>query len=287
MKTLAPDLPPPIPASHGDVIALLGVAPSEAPLSHLVAAADTDGMRELLATNDVGGEDLRNALILACTTFKTEPLQVLIAHRVDVNARTLDGKLAIYNAASRRYMDKVRMLLDAGADPNATIHSRPLLQSLCLAAENYAVVALLIERGADVHATDEKGSQALHVAAGQWLPHLTATLLSAGADPNAKDEEGRTPIEIAVDQGQTENLKLLLAAGAEVPQILEADSYWDQLQEALEEDLVAGGQETAASKTSELRRIIRSAVLARDLSAAMSDDDPAPAPRRASGPSPL
>lgn len=285
MKAPEPYRPQPILNSHGAVIAQLRVAPSEAPLSHLVAGGDTKGMMGLLATGDIGSEDLKNALMIACTIGQNEPLQVLIAHGVDVNARTLDGRLALGRAAHDRRLDKVMMLLDAGADPNAVFHSVPLLQSLCHQADCFEVVALLIERGADVHARNDKGWQALHVAAAQWRPELTVTLLRAGADPNATDDEGRTPIRIAASNAQAENVQLLLDAGATVPDLLEQESFWEGVREVHEEDL--GDREAAARKITELQRIVRSAVLARDLKAAMANDGPEPGPRRSSGPSPL
>jgi ankyrin repeat protein len=59
------------------------------------------------------------ALQVGCLTRQPEVTRVLIAHHADVNFKQNEGVTALHEAALSGDIDTVRMLLDAGADPNA------------------------------------------------------------------------------------------------------------------------------------------------------------------------
>ncbi len=66
----------------------------------------------------------------------------------------------------------------------------PLMLAASLGYNN--VCKILLEAGADVNASDLEGNTPLHLAIQHW--NVIQTLLDYGADPNALNDEGYTPI---------------------------------------------------------------------------------------------
>jgi ankyrin repeat protein len=65
-----------------------------------------------------------------------------------------------------------------------------------------AVARLLLEKGADVEATDEEGWVALHIAALNGQLAAVELLLKKGADIEATDLDGWTALHFAASNGQ-------------------------------------------------------------------------------------
>lgn len=78
----------------------------------------------------------------------------------------------------------------------------------------------LLDRGADVNVRNHKGQTALHCAARAGFVEIVALLLDRGADLNATDDDGRTPLAAAMRSTVRDKariaavIKLLEAAGA-------------------------------------------------------------------------
>jgi ankyrin repeat protein len=112
-------------------------------------------------------------------------------------AFSVDGFTALHLAAFFGRAEAVRLLLDAGADPNAVGTSEQIgpVQPLHSAAASGRLegVRLLLERGADVNARQGGGFTALHAAAASRDMELARVLLAAGADMTAKTDDGREP----------------------------------------------------------------------------------------------
>ncbi|MCY4574584.1 MAG: ankyrin repeat domain-containing protein [Gemmatimonadetes bacterium] len=93
----------------------------------------------------------------------------------------------------------VRLLLQAGADPNAPDDNG--LTPLHRGSENRnpMVVTHLLDAGADLNARDNDGYTALHWAAAQsGNDRVVKVLLDRGADPFAESNDGRTPLHSAL-----------------------------------------------------------------------------------------
>ena len=113
--------------------------------------------------------------------------------------------------------EQVRILLGAGADPNAN-NGHVLHEAArgCYRHDNTEVIRLLLEGGATPRLKTDDDYTPLHRAAALCSPEAVRLLLQHGADPNARDLNRGTPLISAASSGKLENLRLLIAAGADV-----------------------------------------------------------------------
>ncbi|XP_068279051.1 cyclin-dependent kinase 4 inhibitor B-like [Nyctibius grandis] len=101
------------------------------------------------------------------------------------------------SAAARGDHEKVRKLLDAGADPNGTnSFGRTPLQVMMLGSPR--VAELLLQRGADPNRPDPRtGCLPAHDAARAGFLETLAALHRAGARLDLPDGRGRLPVDVA------------------------------------------------------------------------------------------
>jgi ankyrin repeat protein len=107
--------------------------------------------------------------------------------------------------------EEVSRLLDA--DPTLMEKENSYWDTpLAIAAEarQLGVVKLLVQRGADINASGGAGWTALHYAAGWGRKEMVAFLLSKGAQARCTDEDGETPLRAAFMAGQVRVMKMLL-----------------------------------------------------------------------------
>ncbi|XP_014679106.1 PREDICTED: putative ankyrin repeat protein RF_0381 [Priapulus caudatus] len=115
-----------------------------------------------------------------------------------VNKLTHDGDYLDRQASIYQYLetcsgrlDIMRLLLEAGADPNvADTDSR----------DTPLMMAMLLSHGADANAADSYGWTSLYDAARSGRLDIMRLLLEAGADPNVADTSGETPMMMAVNK---------------------------------------------------------------------------------------
>lgn len=87
---------------------------------------------------------------------------------------------------------------------------------LAVEGESMLVLRMLLDSGADVNASDKAGETPLTVAAKLGKTAVLKMLLDSRADVNAPGEGGETPLMVAARFGKTANVEFLLAAGADV-----------------------------------------------------------------------
>lgn len=149
------------------------------------------------------------------------PLPMTASHSV--------AERALFNAVWAASVDQARDALAAGADVDA-IHPANNRTPLLMAAhlKHTALCRVLLESGANPNATDRGGWNALTIAAlagdgaepdtndGAAAAALVAALIALGADPLREAPNGATPLILAASAGHTAVCRVLLKAGAPV-----------------------------------------------------------------------
>ena len=119
-----------------------------------------------------------------------------------------------YHFFQRATVQDVQACLDAGADiewhnkngETVLMHVVEFVGS----GSRSEIVKLLLDAGADPNAQDHGGRSALHGAAMWGLDRTVKVLLDAGADPNVQNEDGDTPLEVVTVFGRPEAVRDLL-----------------------------------------------------------------------------
>ena len=119
------------------------------------------------------------------------------------------GDTALHLAAAGYRVEIVRLLLLAGADPNAAANHRRS-SPLHYAADGFisspawdakkqvATLCCLLDKGANIHSQDKNGATPLHRAVRTRCAAAVRCLLRAGSDPTLRNKSGSTPFHLAV-----------------------------------------------------------------------------------------
>ncbi len=111
-------------------------------------------------------DDGFTALHLACFFGRPEAVSLLLATGADCNAVATNGSLLrpLHSAAAQGSLEIARLLLDGGADPNATQQSSFTALHAAALRGDLALAELLIERGALAEAKADDGRTAADIA---------------------------------------------------------------------------------------------------------------------------
>ena len=150
------------------------------------------------STADKGLTWLHHAVLGRCIR---ETMQAIVDLGADVNATNNDGITALMTACRKGTADAINVLLSAGADLNIT----DCLGSTCIhysadSDRNNGTLQVIIDHGADVNATNNYSVTALMIAC--WKGNVGAinVLLAAGADLNITDSDDGICIHHATDE---------------------------------------------------------------------------------------
>ena len=180
---------------------------------------EAGGMRNypLLAAVDAGHESIVRLFLEEIEKIQQSVSASLrkILHQDDVERRFKDGETALMRATAQGRLSIVKLLLEQGADPEAT-DSGHLTALHRAAQQGYEDVAqLLIDFGADISALDVEGKTALWHAIVNRKAGMAALLLNSNSDPQCTDKFGETLLHHACRNLYTEGMQLLLEAGAD------------------------------------------------------------------------
>lgn len=169
------------------------------------------GMALVAGDSCAGGPPL--LLAIAAARDAAESVRQLLDDGHAADERDRRGMTALMAAARTGALDAMRVLLDAGADPNARDHANgwtPLLHAIH--KRQAAAVRLLLERGADPN-TRTDSETALMMAAADSDPAMVELLLRHGADARARGRGGATALSIAVSGGALTDIDRPLLGG--------------------------------------------------------------------------
>jgi ankyrin repeat protein len=169
------------------------------PLSIAVFRGRTEVVQVLLdagadmTLHNTGKLESNSITLLGLASFRghADIVQLLIAAGVDVNERYEDDfAIALWDSASRQRTDCIRILLEAGADPNltgGTWENSPLIM-VCLkhikdCKDCVDIVKMLLDAGADIDHINLEGWTAYGFAKMKQNLCVAEYLLERGANP--------------------------------------------------------------------------------------------------------
>jgi len=152
------------------------------------------------------------ALIAAAENGDAESVRLLLDAGADMNATNNDGDTALILAAVQGHAEIVRLLLDRGANVEATDSDGYTAFIVAAASSHAEIVRLLLDRGADINATNHDGNTSLIEAAQNGYADIVRLLLDRGANVEATDNDGHTALRYAAQIGHAEIVRLILAS---------------------------------------------------------------------------
>jgi len=180
---------------------------------------DLAGLRQLIREPGAKARDARgnSPLMYAAVLGSLESMRLLLDAGADPNVANNFAATPLMWCAGDAA--KVRLLLSKGANVNARSNLGHTPLSIAATIDGSTEVArLLIDKGADVNARDKGGSSVLAQAAASNNLEVARMLIARKAEVNTVDEGGYTPLVNAASNGDRSAamVKLLLEHGAKV-----------------------------------------------------------------------
>jgi ankyrin repeat protein len=172
------------------------------------------GKLELVQSLLVAGADPKLRPYAFQITRLSDDRADLLKIILDASASVDDGAGgkggALYQAAHNGRLEQVKLLLQAGAKPNAlNPKGIPLviaLQRRPVSNEKRQIIMTLLEAGATPNVWDDRHRTALMIAVQRSDVQLAEALFQAGAIINAQDPEGRTAAHLASELYDAEEI---------------------------------------------------------------------------------
>lgn len=160
--------------------------------------------------DEVGGYWNRTPLAEAAAAGSLEAVKVLLDAGADPNVKDSNGRSAVRLALDREAHDVVELLVSRGA-----LAERKELFDRAAEGDLAKLTALLVDERADPSVRVELGRTPLHEASALGHVDVVRALLHAGAGVDIADQDGFTPLMDACDFGHAEIAAALLDAGAD------------------------------------------------------------------------
>ena len=160
----------------------------------------------------------RNAFTAAVREGRIDRVRdIIISHGPCYAAEWNDGYFLLCTALKKKRTEVAKLLLTSGSKVNSR-HKNPCNTPLHFAVLNgdTEVVQMLLDKGANIDATNIHGKTPLHNAAQSAKPAIVGVLLNHGANVDAANKRGVTPLHLAVKNNSKEITTLLLSRGANV-----------------------------------------------------------------------
>ncbi|KAM4690671.1 ankyrin repeat domain-containing protein 35 [Rhinophrynus dorsalis] len=158
----------------------------------------------------------QSAFHLAACRGLTECVNVIISHKVEINAKTDDGCTALHLAASNCHPDCVKLLLQRGAhEDSIDFHSRTPLHCAATSGCVSSVLHLCDAVDTFLDAADDDGRTPLMIAAQRNHPTVCSLLLDRGAQIDLPDRDKKTALILACEKGNIQAAETLITKGAD------------------------------------------------------------------------
>ena len=184
---------------------------------------------DVLLTNgaSVSATDSRwnkTALTWTAEIGSPDTLKILLSHGANVHHQDKQGSSALHYAGANARNESIKLLLDAGADPNLLdLEGCTPLIRLARAGRFYLAgrwwnpsaderekaATLLLNAGSDPSARDMHGNLAIHYAAGNGYRGILDAIERAGGSMELLDGLGRTAVQWAREKGEMEVVRVL------------------------------------------------------------------------------
>ena len=162
---------------------------------------------------------LKDALFDAVESGDLAEVERLLDAGADpVATMRISGWAPLHEACYHGHPDIARLLLERGADVNVKNKWNDTSLHVCW-RDNIDSVVLLLDHGADVNARNFNNLTPLHKACGSGravIAPILLLLLDRGADVNARDKWKQTPLHWACPYGHHDIARMLLDRGADV-----------------------------------------------------------------------
>ncbi|GAB7365782.1 hypothetical protein MBLNU230_g7117t1 [Neophaeotheca triangularis] len=155
----------------------------------------------------------RTALDWAVARAQLEDVALLTSKGADPNSTDITGRTTVLHAVDSYSIPCLRLVLEAGGNPNP-VPSRGTFRSSPLTAAGRsgisAMLKLLLDFDAEPNSRNPEGFTALDSVAQSQNAECALVLLEYGADLNAMSNNGRTPLTTAIMHNNHEVLKIFI-----------------------------------------------------------------------------
>jgi len=159
-------------------------------------------------TVDPNGDPI---LYMAARAGNAATVDVILATKVNVDARTRFGDTPLMGAALEGHLDIVRKLRSRGAAVDFKGWT-PLIYAATGGRND--IVAFLLDQGANVNGESPNRTSALMMAVREGKGSTVELLIKRGADVNHRNENGVSALDWAKRADETAMVQLLRRAGA-------------------------------------------------------------------------
>ena len=139
------------------------------------------------------------------------PIVIVIIVMNSINAKNGYGYTALIDASKNGDLEKVKLLIENGADIEAKDNNGDTALILASYYRYLEIIQYLVEKGANINATNDNGWTSLMYASKYGELETIKYLLENGADVNIKNKNGNAALDLA----KIEDIKeVLRKAGA-------------------------------------------------------------------------
>lgn len=172
---------------------------------------------------DIVDSDGRSILYLPIRFNYTDILNLLLHFNEShigvslVDIKDFNDNIPLHYAISVKNIEFVKLLLDAGSDPNVADKKGNNSLHLAIYSREYDICKIIIDHGIDINKKTHVGETALHISCNLQLVEITELLINSGIDVNSQDYDNEfIPLHYTVNLNNIFLSKLLIENGTNI-----------------------------------------------------------------------